>query len=107
MTDLDPDALKAAIEAYRQSICVRDDTDEHDIENAIRAYLIAVAETPRAKAERERLRAVVEAARSVQLAVDCMETARTVKQEREFTAEIITEAQKLADCIAALDASDE
>lgn len=60
--------------------------------------------TERARLEKEnaRLREVADAAREVATAVDCLEAARTVPQERQFTDEIIDAAKKLADALAAL-----
>lgn len=64
--------------------------------------------TERARLEKEnaRLREVADAAREVATAVDCLEAARTVPQERQFTDEIIDAAKKLADALAALTPGD-
>ena len=64
--------------------------------------------TERARLEKEnaRLRAVADAAQEVATAVDCLETARTVPQQRQFTDEIIDAAKKLADALAALTPGD-
>ena len=64
--------------------------------------------TERARLEQENreLRAVADAAQEVATAVDCLETARTVPQQRQFTDEIIDAAKKLADALAALTPGD-
>ncbi len=51
MSDLDPDALNAALDAYDNPPVRVGDTGR--VREAIRAYLTAAAETPRARLEQE------------------------------------------------------